>query len=152
MQHGIGMEFTALSHHDVVVEDHTGMQHAVGSDATAGTDADPGSDRRSSPHHSPLINHGGWVDLRQGALAWHQLIQSFRKGQPRIGEHRKGDAPLTGPIDQLLLVRQQQGPHRALLQNHAEGIALFQKAELIRPCPLEGGRTRQQGIQTRLTP
>ena len=110
------MQLTAIPHKDAVVNHHSGMHHTIRPDAAASADADPGTDRRACPNHSPLIDHSRWMNLGRWPAAWNQLIQSFRKGQARVGEHRKGNLTLNRTINQILLIRQQKSPNTALPQ------------------------------------
>ena len=130
VEHGIGVQLAAITHHHVVVDHHPGVNDAVGTKTASLPDADPRAHRCAGAHHSPFIDHRRRVNLRQGPAAGMQLIEGFSKGQTRIREDRKGDATLRSQINQILLVGQQQGTHAAGAQGRGEGVALLQKAEL----------------------
>ncbi len=137
MEHGIGVQFTAVGDDDIVVNHHPGMHDAVRTDPAGGTDADPWSDGRAGSHLSPVVDHGRGVNLRQGATTGMQPLQCLGEGQPGIGEDGEGDTALGGQIDQVLLVRQQHSPGMAVGQCRRQGVALLQKTELIRSCRLK---------------
>ena len=104
MEHGIGVQLAAITHHHVVVDHYPGMNDAVGTKTASLTDADPRAHRRAWAHHSPFIDHRRGVNLRQGPAAGMQLIEGFSKSQARISEDRKGDATLRRQINQILLI------------------------------------------------
>ena len=105
MQHGVGMKFTTISHHHIVVNDHTGMHDAIGAEAAAGTDADPCSDRCAGPDNRPFIKHCCWMGLCQRPSTRIQPCEGFGKSQTWIGEDSESNATVLEAINQILLIR-----------------------------------------------
>ena len=71
------------------------------------------------------------MNLGLGARRGVQLLEGFGKGQPGIGADGKGQSPVAGQVDQILLIRQQHSPNSTVGQRRSEGVALLQKAELV---------------------
>ena len=146
------MQLAAVTNDDVVVDHNPGMNDAVGTDTASLADADPRTNSTAGTDHGTLIDHRRGMNLRQGPPAGMQLIERFGKSQTGVSEDREGNAALGCEINQILLVRQQQGADVAFTKRSRESVALFQKAELSGCGLVERGGTFKPGIRSRLTP
>ena len=146
MQHGAGVELTALTHLHIAVDHHAGMEDRASPDAAARRHHPMGADMDAGADGGAGLNHGAGVDAGGRPLAGVEGVEGLGKGQARIAEGHPGQALGCGLLLQLRILGDQQGAGTAAGQGRRQGMARFEKTQLAHGCLVQGRGAREFGV------